>query len=89
MPCTVGWSAAQWRGVQARCPLKCRDRKRRYQSTRLTTVPDVIGTRKSELEVEVVTGARDAASLAVIPAELARRATVTFPPHPFGEPKPW
>lgn len=69
--------------------MKCRDRKRRYQSTRLRDVPDVIARRKARLEAEVLKVVRDAATLVVIPSELARRATVMFPPYPFGEPKPW
>jgi len=69
--------------------VKCQDRKRRNQLARLKGAPDVIARRKAGLEVEVVQGVRDAATLVAIPAELARRATVVFPPHPFGEPKPW
>lgn len=69
--------------------MKCRDRKRRLQLARPRGSPDVIAKRKGRLEAEVQKGVRDAATLVAIPAELARRATVAFPPHPFGEPKPW
>lgn len=69
--------------------MKCRERKRRYRLARLRGALDVIARRKARLEVEVLKGVRDATTLVAIPVELARRATVAFPPHPFGEPKPW
>jgi hypothetical protein len=50
---------------------------------------DLLVARKASLEEEVSRGSRDARSLVAIPAELARRSTVRFPPNAFGEPEPW
>lgn len=43
----------------------------------------------ARIEAEVVAGKRDARTLVVLPAELARTAKVTFPKDAFGKPKRW
>lgn len=48
-----------------------------------------LSARLAALECEVELGLRDARSLVVIPANLARAATVTFPVEAFGKPEPW
>ncbi len=40
-------------------------------------------------ENEVAAGVRDARSLVAIPADMAQRATLTFPKDAFGEPQAW
>jgi len=52
-------------------------------------VPDDIAVRRTKLEAEVLRRVRHPATLVAIPAELAQRATVTFPPLPIGEPVLW
>lgn len=60
-----------------------------------TKTPTSTGTAEeparahARLEAEVVAGKRDARTLVVVPAELARAAKVTFPKDAFGKPKRW
>jgi transcriptional regulator with XRE-family HTH domain len=50
---------------------------------------DVLAQRHARLEAQVAGGTRDARSLVVIPAELAKRARLTFPKDAFGKAQPW
>ena len=72
-----------------RTPLKLSRRKRQFAIRRLRRGQDAIDLRKAELEAEVNRGVRDARTLVTIPSNIARDATLRFPPHPFGEPEAW
>lgn len=51
--------------------------------------PDVLTQRHAALEAQVAAGTRDARSLVAVPADLAKRARLTFPKDAFGEAQPW
>jgi hypothetical protein len=78
------------RGINAGTKhLKLSRRKRYILSRRPSQCRDTVEIRKAKLEAEVVSGVRDARTLVSIPADLARRAKLLHPLHPFGEPDIW
>jgi len=50
---------------------------------------DVLAQRHAALEAQVAAGTRDARSLVAVPAELAKRARLSFPKDAFGKAQPW
>lgn len=50
---------------------------------------DAVAQRLARVGAEVATGLRDSRSLIAIPAEAAKRATLTFPKDAFGPAEPW
>lgn len=62
---------------------------KRTKTPTSTGSAEEIARARAQLEAEVVAGKRDARTLVLVPAELARAAKVTFPRDAFGKPKPW
>lgn len=85
--CSKGFSTRL--GSDAKNPTENPTMGKRTKTPTSTGTAEALARAHARLEAEVVAGKRDARTLVVVPAQLARSAKVTFPKDAFGKPKRW